>query len=192
MPDAIAAACSGCIAPSGNSADMVTASLAALSLPAITPPNLKKSFSFNADGLPAPTTIRRCALIPPGARISSVEPLLPLNWLVAAARLMVLATAPSAFRLAAPNFNASSQNTTRMPRDAAENGTKPTLTASDIGKSSRIQGCSGGPERPPKYSDCSLRWRPKAIGTFDWQHYDLSAAALPSTGVAPRPHALIY
>jgi leucyl aminopeptidase len=47
MPDAIEAAWSDCIAPSGNSAMMVTESLAALSLPAVTPPNLRKSFSFS-------------------------------------------------------------------------------------------------------------------------------------------------
>ena len=35
-----------------------------------------------------------------------------------------------------PTFSASSQNTTRIPRTGAENGTKPTLTASVIGKSS--------------------------------------------------------
>ena len=86
---------SGCIAPSGSSAMKVTASLAALSLPAITPPNLRKSFSFRSDGLPAPTTSNRSALIPSGARISSAAPLLPLNWLVAAARLMVSPPPPA-------------------------------------------------------------------------------------------------
>ena len=71
-----------------------------------------------------------------------MEPLFPLNWLVAAARLTRLAAAPSTLRVAGPNFSASSQNTTRMPRGAVENGTKPTLTASDIGKSSKNQGFS--------------------------------------------------
>src|SRR3954471_4135356 len=112
---------------------MVTDSLAVLSLPAVTPPNLRKSFSFNEPGLPRPTTISRGDLNPSGARISSAAPLLPLNALAAAARLTVSAAGPSALRVAAPNFSASSQNTTRTPRDAAENGTKPTLTASDIG-----------------------------------------------------------
>ena len=51
-----------------------------------------------ADGLPVPTTTKRWALIPSGARISSTEPLLPLNWLVAAARLTVSAAFPSALR----------------------------------------------------------------------------------------------
>ena len=144
MPDAMAAAASPCIAASGSSAITVTDSLAALSLPAVTPPNLRKSFSLMSDVLPTPTTIRRSALIPSGAGISSVDPLLPLNWLAAAARLTVSAAFPSAFRVASPNFNASSQNTTRTPRGAAEKATKPTLTASDMGKSSRIQGCLGG------------------------------------------------
>ena len=75
----------GPAAPSGSSAITVTAALAALSLPAVTPPNLRKSFSLMSDALPTPTTIRRSALIPSGAGISSVDPLLPLNWLAAAA-----------------------------------------------------------------------------------------------------------
>src|SRR5882757_5085245 len=128
---------------------MVTESLAALSVPAVTPPNLRKSFSFSADGLPRPTTISRDALIPSGARISSAAPLLPLNWLAAAARLTVSAADPSALRVAAPNFSVSSQNTTRTPRDAAENGTKPTLTASDIGKFLQNCGLISGPEADP-------------------------------------------
>ena len=79
MPEAIAAAASGAMAPSDSSAKTVTASLAALSLPAVTPPNLRKSFSLISAALPVPTTIRRSALIPAGAGISSVDPLLPLN-----------------------------------------------------------------------------------------------------------------
>src|SRR5260370_15177051 len=71
--------------------------------------------------------------------MSSAEALLPLNWLAVAARLTVSAAAPSALRVAGPNFSVSSQNTTRMPLGAVENGTKPTLTASVIGKSSGNQ-----------------------------------------------------
>src|SRR5713101_9518626 len=100
-----------------------------------------------AESLPAPATISREALRPSGARISRVEPLFPLNWLVSAARLTRLAARPSVFRVAAPNFEASSQNTTRVPRATAENGTKPTLTASDIGNSSKIRAIAG--REPP-------------------------------------------
>jgi hypothetical protein len=32
----------------------------------------------------------------------------------------------------------------------------------------------------------------RSVWTFDLQHYDLSAAALPSAAVAARQHALIY
>src|SRR5258706_6491539 len=92
-----------------------------------------------AESLPAPATISREALRLSGARISRVEPLFPLNWLVSAARLTRSAARPSVFRVAAPNFKVSSQNTTRVPRGAVENGTKPTLTASDIGNSSKIR-----------------------------------------------------
>src|SRR6202021_3434437 len=88
------------------------------------------------------TTIRREALRPWGARISSVVPLLPLERLAAATRAARSTAAPSALLAASPNFNMSSQNTTRMPREMAENGTKPTLTASDMGKSSKNQGCN--------------------------------------------------
>src|SRR4029079_5189221 len=91
MPDAMAAAASACIAASGSSAITVTDSLAALSLPAGTPPNLRKSFSLMSATLPTPTTMRRSALIPSGAGISSVDPLLPLNWVAAAPRFTVLA-----------------------------------------------------------------------------------------------------
>src|SRR3979411_2810518 len=100
MPDATAAACSGCMAPDGSSAIIVTASLPARSLPAATPPSLRKSASFNAESLPAPITIRRETLRPCGARISSVDPLLPLNWLLSAARLTRLADEPSVLRVA--------------------------------------------------------------------------------------------
>jgi len=127
---------------------LVTASLAALSLPAVTPPNLRKSFSLISAALPTPTTIRRSALIPSGAGISSVEPLLPLNWLAAAARLTVSDAFPSAFRVASPNFNASSQNTTRTPRGAVEKATKPTLTASDIGNPPEFRAVLRGRNRP--------------------------------------------
>src|ERR1700716_3484428 len=166
MPEAMPAAASAAIAPSGNSAMTVTVPLAALSLPAVTPPNLRKSLALISAGLPVPTTIRRSALIPSGAGMSRADPLLPLNWLAVAARLTVLAAAPSAFRVAAPNFSASSQNTTRTPRDAAENGTKPTLTASDMGKSSRIQGCVQSRESPgrgPGYLNVRIGNGPKSL-----------------------------
>src|SRR3954451_17238981 len=52
---------------------------------------------------------------------------------------MVRIVAPNALVVAEPNFSASSQNTTKIPRDALENGTKPTFTASGIGKSSKIR-----------------------------------------------------
>src|SRR3977135_1105246 len=56
----------------------------------------------------------------------------------------MLAASPSALLVAVPSFNASSQNMTRGPRAAAENGTKPTLTASDLRKSSKKSGLSLG------------------------------------------------
>src|SRR5882757_10488971 len=85
--------------------------------------------------------------------MSSAEALLPLNWLVAAARLTVSAAVPSALRVVGPNFNISSQNTTRMPLAAVENGTKPTLTASVIGESSRNQGKRRVGKRPDEASN---------------------------------------
>src|SRR6185436_8445224 len=69
----------------------------------------------------------------------SVDPFLPLNWLAAATRLIMPAAVPKALAVAEPNFSVSSQNTTRIPRGALENGTKPTLTASGIGKSSKVR-----------------------------------------------------
>src|SRR6185295_14831563 len=179
MPDAMAAAASPCIGASGSSAITVTDTLAALSLPAVTPPNLRKSFSLISAVLPTPTTIRRSALIPSGAGISSVEPLLPLNWLAAAARLTVSDALPSAFRVASPNFNASSQNTTRTPRTAAEKATKPTLTASDIGKSSRISGHFAGPE-PARIHGMFSSNRPKSLRACRFRHYGPQPPALPS------------
>src|SRR5882757_2641015 len=127
------------MAPAGNSAMMVTTSLPGRSLPAAAPPSLRKSLALRSDALPVPTTISRLALTPSGARKSSVEALLPLNWLAAAARLIIAAAGPNALLVAGPNFSVSSQNTTRIPRGALENGTKPTLTASGIGKSSKIR-----------------------------------------------------
>src|ERR1700722_11596743 len=72
-----------------------------------------------------------------------MDPLLPLNWLVAAARFSRLAAVPNVFSVVAPNFSESSENTTRMAFGFADSGTKPTLTASDIGKSSKNQGFRG-------------------------------------------------
>ena len=191
MPEAIAAAESAGIAPSGSSAMMVTDSLAALSLPAVTPPNLRKSFSLMADGLPAPITISRCALIPSGAGISSADPLLPLNWLAAAARVNISAAFPNAFRVCGPNFSASSQNTTRTPRDGAENGTKPTLTASDISKLLQNSGlfCEAG--TGPSIRNI-LFVAPGSLKMCGFQHYGLSSAALPSAPVAARPQKMNY
>src|ERR1700737_2307622 len=169
------------MAPVGNSAMIVTAPLPARSLPAAAPPSLRKSLSLIAESLPAPTTIRRETLRPSGARISSVDPLLPLNWFVSAARLTKLAAVPSVLLVAAPNFNVSSQNTTRMPRGAVENGTKPTLTASGIGKSSKNQGCSWPGTRRAvlgMFSSAAIHVRQE----HGPAHYDLSAAALPSVG----------
>src|SRR5438105_2484494 len=51
------------------------------------------------------------------------------------------AAGPKALAVADPNFSDSSQNTTRMPRETLENGTKPTLTASGIVEILRNQGC---------------------------------------------------
>src|SRR5437899_7629205 len=105
--------------------------------------------------------------------MSSTDPLLPLNWLAAAARFTVSAAPPSALRVADPSFSASSQNTTRMPLGAVENGTKPTLTASVIAKSSKNQGkrrVGNPPER--------LRILCSTVKHIVTVHYGLSAAAL--------------
>src|SRR6478672_435420 len=85
--------------------------------------------------------MRREDLRRPGSRISSVVPFFPLNPFVSAARLTRPAAAPSAFRVAVPNFSESLQKTTKVPRGAVENGTKPTLTASDIREFLQNKGC---------------------------------------------------
>src|SRR5215470_185682 len=72
--------------------------------------------------------------------MSSVDAVLPLNWLVSAARLIRSADFPSALRVTGPIFNVSSQKTTKIPCGAAENGTKPTLMASDISNFLQAQG----------------------------------------------------
>src|SRR5882757_2454486 len=118
--------------------------------------------------------------------MSSVAPFLPLNWLVAAARLTRLATPPSVFRVAAPNFNVSSQNTTKTPRGAAENGTKPTLTASGIGKSSKNLMAPG--REPAGGASNDLVGCEAQRQEHGQRHYGLSAAALPSVVVAGRSH----
>src|SRR5258705_11579919 len=112
--------------------------------------------------------------------MSSAEALLPLNWLAVAARLTVSAAAPSALRVAGPNFSVSSQNTTRMPLGAVENGTKPTLTASVIGESSGNQG-----KRRGRSIESCVRRRDCPSSAWVVAHYGLSAAALPSTPWPP-------
>jgi hypothetical protein len=57
-----------------------------------------------------------------------------------------------------------------------ENGTKPTLTASDIGKSSRIQGCVQGmksPGRDPGYVNVRIGNGPNRLKTAGFRHYGL-------------------
>src|SRR5579863_2698863 len=167
MPEAIAAAWSGFMGAPGNSAMIVTASLPAVSLPAAVPPSLRKSLSLISASLPIPTTTRRLALSPSGARRSSAVPLFPLNRFVSAARLTKLTADPSVLRVAGPNSSFSSQKTTRIPRGVAENGTKPTLTASVMGKSSENQGCRWAGSR-------------RAVAIVASGHYGPSAAVLPS------------
>src|SRR5450759_5435816 len=115
----------------------------------------------------------------------------PLNPFVSAARLTKLAAAPSALRVAAPNFNESSQKTTRMPRGAVENGTKPTLTASDIGKSSKKQGLSlaGNPPGGTRNVLFGCDLRPSRA----WSgHYGLPLPALPSAGSGCKATSVSY
>src|SRR6266480_639630 len=118
--------------------------------------------------------------------MSSAEALLPLNWLAAAARLTVSAAAPSALRVVGPNFSISSQNTTRMPLAAVENGTKPTLTASLIGKSSKNQGKRRVGETAGRGIESCVRRRVGPSSAWVVAHYGLPAAALPSTPWPPR------
>src|SRR5260370_8550862 len=84
-----------------------------------------------------------------------MDPLLPLNWVVGGGRLDRLAGGPNGLSVVAPNFSESSENTTRMAFGFAESGTKPTLTASDIGQSSKNQGFRG----PGRRRDGSARPR---------------------------------
>src|SRR5262245_25160153 len=108
--------------------------------------------------------------------MSSTPALLPLNWLAAAARLTVSAAAPSALRVAEPNLNVSSQNTTKMPLGAVESGTKPTLTASVMGKSSENQGGrrAGIPPKDMRILCSTADLRPSSAGHL--AHYGLSPA----------------
>src|ERR1700722_1437025 len=177
------------MAPSGNSAISVAASSPARSLPAATPPNFKKSFSLRSESLPVPTTIRRETFSPAGARISSVDPLLPLKWLLAA-RLTRSAAVPNTLRVVGPSFNVSSQKTTRMHRGAVENGTKPTLTASVISKSSKIRAVAGVDD-PPGGTSNGLFPAAIYIRQERGPYYGLSAAALPSAPVTRQPQGRI-
>src|SRR4051794_23007490 len=167
------------MAPFGSSAMIVMAAAPAGSLLAATPPNLRKSFAFRPAALPAPITIRRVAFTPSGARMSSAAPLLPLKAAAAAARFTSSLAPPSALAVAGPSFRASSQNTTRMPRTAADNGTKPTLMASDMSNSSKTQGFLpiGGPGHGPELNGDSL----------SVPHYGPPALQMPSTPVAEEP-----
>ncbi|MGY4337000.1 hypothetical protein ACVWW3_001906 [Bradyrhizobium sp. LM2.9] len=158
---------------------MVMAAAPAGSLLAATPPNLRKSFAFRPAALPAPITIRRVAFTPSGARMSSAAPLLPLKAAAEAARFTSSMAPPSALTVAGPSFRPSSQNTTTMPRTAVDNGTMPTLMASDIGNSSKTWGFLpiGGPGHGPELNGDSL----------SLPYYGLGARQMPSTPVAARP-----
>src|SRR5215471_5792115 len=126
--------------------------------------------------------------------MSRIDPFLPLNWLAAAARLTVPAASPSALRVADPNFSASSQKTKRTPRGAVDNGTKPTLTASDIGNSSRSGLSPGrktrrnGPKIPPsrvRQTHASALW-PATRGTAKQRGRQATSSDLLTNGKRPR------
>src|SRR5262245_50354434 len=118
--------------------------------------------------------------------MSRIDPLLPLNWLVPAARLTVLAASPSALRVAGPNLSASSQKTKRTPRGAVDNGTKPTFTASDIGIPPDL-GCRRVAKPAGNAAFNRGQWVREALARY----YGLPVAALPST-VAGKPRQVIY
>src|ERR1044072_8770159 len=117
--------------------------------------------------------------MPSGARKSSVVALLPLNWFAAAVRLIMSTAAPNTLVVAGPNFRLSSQNATSTPRKGPENGTKPTLTASGIGKSSK-QGCHRGRNDPNGVLSGFPLLRDSPGERFQARgHYGLYDAALP-------------
>jgi len=72
-----------------------------------------------------------------------------------------------------------------------ENGTKPTLTASDMGKSSKNRAVAGSGTRRARlrmFFSAAIGIRQEHLP----DHYDLSAAALPSAAVAAEPHNTKY
>jgi hypothetical protein len=71
-----------------------------------------------------------------------------------------------------------------MPRTAAENGTKPTLTASDIGKSSKKSGLSLGRGTRRAVFRMFVSDATHIHQKLAPRHYCPSAAALPSVRVA--------
>src|SRR5436305_13394886 len=102
---------------------------------------------------------------------------------------MVRIVAPNALVVAGPNFSASSQNTTKIPRGALENGTKPTFTASGIGQILQNQGWHREQEPPGAFSRPRSGSVKSAFGHGRGRrHYGLSAAMLPSAGVSAGPH----
>src|SRR5215470_19324522 len=98
---------------------------------------------------------------------------------------------PSALRVAGPSFSASSQKITKTPRGAVDNGTKPTFTASDMGKSSKNQGCGRVTKPAGRGRNCCPWLRTKCVRRM-FRHYGLPPAALPSTTVAGKPRQVNY
>ena len=106
MPDAIEAACVRLHRAVGQFGDDRHRSLRGIAAcRPMTPPNLEEIVRLQGGRLAGPDHDQAVDLQPAGARISSAAPLLPLNWLAAAARLTVSAAVPRPC-VAAPNFSA--------------------------------------------------------------------------------------
>ena len=128
----MSAARSGLTAPPGRSATIVASAAVAGTCPMATPPSFTKASRLRSLPFPAPTITRRGTASPAGARMSRVEPFLPLNRAAAAARVT---RSPHGRRIAcaaAPNLSPSPQNMTRTPLTGALIATNSSFKAPDM------------------------------------------------------------
>src|SRR5262245_51700155 len=113
--------------PPGRSAKIMALLAELGTFPMEMPPNRMKSLEVRSLALPKPMTTSRATSRPAGRTSSSAEPLLPVNFSDAAARVTRSPVGASTLRAAAPNWSFSSQNRMRTPLDGGVNEANPSF-----------------------------------------------------------------
>ena len=181
---------SGCIAPSGNSAMTVTASLAALSLPAVTPPNLRKSFSLMRGRLAGADDDQPLRL--DSLRRRNVERRSALALELVGRRRPLDGVGSLAQRFPARCAEFQRIVTKHHENAAGSRGKSDKADLDGVGHRQILQNSGLLTARNRARTDRILSWqRPRSLGTCVFGTMACKPPRLPSAAVAGRPHRLI-